>query len=191
MNNPTMVVAIVVAVLVVLAVAAIIVKNQRSKRLKSRFGPEYQRAVLETGGTTKAEAHLEKLAKRVERFHIVPLTPAARADFLETWTNIQSRFVDNPKGALTEADNLIQQIMTARGYPVTDFEQRAADISVDHPLVVEHYRTGHDIALRHSEGRATTEDMRQAMIHYRTLFAELVGEAEVIPAGATVRAARA
>jgi hypothetical protein len=175
MITPTL--AIVIA-LVVLAGIAYFIKNQRSQKLRSRFGPEYTRAVEETGNKDKAEAKLQKLADRVERFKLKPLSPEARANFSSSWQRIQSRFVDDPKGALTEADNLIQEIMVARGYPTSDFEQRAADISVDHPLVVEHYRAGHEISLRHAQGRASTEDMRQAMIHYRTLFSELTGEPE-------------
>jgi hypothetical protein len=178
MSNSALAIAIVIAIFVVVGIA-FIVRKQRSQRLRTRFGPEYQRAVQETGSTTQAETKLEKLAKRVERFHITPLSRESRADFVATWQRIQSRFVDDPKGALTEADKLIQDLLGSRGYPVTDFEQRAADISVDYPLVVEHYRAGHDIAVRHSQGRASTEDMRQAMIQYRTLFAELAGEPEI------------
>ena len=179
MSNSALVITVVIIAIIVLLGIAYVVKKQRTQRLKTRFGPEYQRVLQETGSTTQAEAKLEKLAKRVERFHIRPLTSESRADFVANWQKIQSRFVEDPKGALTEADKLIQELMTARGYPVTDFEQRAADISVDYPLVVEHYRAGHDIAVRHSEGRASTEDMRQAMIRYRTLFAELAGEPEL------------
>lgn len=163
----------------------LIVRSQRSKKLKERFGPEYNRAVQKTGSAAKAEAKLEKLANRVDRFKIVPLSMAARADFVAAWHRVQGRFVDDPKDALTDADQLIQKLMNARGYPVSDFDQRAADISVDHPRIVEHYRAGHDISLRHSRGRASTEDMRQAMIHYRTLFAELVGEPAMSSAPAT------
>jgi hypothetical protein len=179
MSNSALVITVVIIAIIAVAGIAYVVKKQRTQRLKTRFGPEYQRVLQETGSTTQAEAKLEKLAKRVERFHIRPLAPESRADFVANWQKIQSRFVEDPKGALTEADKLIQELMTARGYPVTDFEQRAADISVDHALVVEHYRAGHDIAVRHSEGRASTEDMRQAMIRYRTLFAELAGEPEL------------
>jgi hypothetical protein len=178
MSSAALVIGIVVAIFVVVAIA-VIIKTLRSQRLKTRFGPEYKRAVEETGSKTEAEAKLEKLAKRVQNFNINELPPAARADFAADWQKIQGRFVDDPKIALTEADNLIQKIMTARGYPVTEFEQRAADLSVDHPLIVEHYRAGHDIAVRHSQGRASTEDMRQAMIHYRTLFGELAGEPDL------------
>jgi hypothetical protein len=187
-NNTTIVVGILIAIVVVIAIA-LMVRAQRSRRLESRFGPECHRAIEETGSKTQAEAKLEKLEKRVEQFKIIPLSPEARADFVAEWQTIQARFVDDPKGALTEADRLIQRIMTARGYPVSHFEQRAADISVNHPGIVEQYRAGHAISERHGQGRASTEDMRQAMIHYRTLFAELAGEGEATR-GASVKAAR-
>jgi hypothetical protein len=189
MSTSTLIGAIAVVIVVVIAIG-LIVKAQRSKRLKSRFGPEYHRAVEETGSTTRAESKLEKLERRVEGFKIMALSPADRANFLAAWQKIQARFVDDPRGAVTEADQLIQGIMAARGYPVTAFEQRAADISVDHPLVVEHYRAGHDISIRHKQGLTNTEDLRQAMIHYRTLFAELAGEPELTHS-ITGRAARA
>jgi len=179
--STTTIVAIVVVALVVAAIAVVLfINTRRSQRLRTRFGPEYGRALEETGSKAQAEAKLEKLERRVDRFDLKPLTPVVRANFLAAWQKIQARFVDDPKIAVTEADKLIQEIMAARGYPVTDFEQRASDISVNHPLIVEHYRAGHDIALDHAKGRATTEDLRQAMIHYRTLFAELAGEPELV-----------
>jgi hypothetical protein len=183
-------VALIALVIVVVVAVGLIIKTQRSKRLRARFGPEYHRAIEETGSTTRAESRLEKLEKRVEGFKIRTLSPADRANFLAAWQRIQARFVDDPRGALTEADKLIQAIMSARGYPVTDFEQRAADISVDHQLVVDHYRAGHDISIRHTRGLTSTEDLRQAMIHYRTLFTELAGEPELTHS-ITGRAARA
>jgi hypothetical protein len=182
------IIAIVVVALIVAAIAVLLtIKARRSQRLKTRFGPEYNRALEETGSRTRAEAKLEKLERRVDRFDLKPLTPVVRANFVAAWQKIQARFVDDPKVAVAEADKLIQEIMAACGYPVADFEQRAADISVNHPLIVEHYRAGHDIARAHSKGRASTEDLRQAMIHYRTLFAELAGE----PESTLSRAARA
>jgi hypothetical protein len=189
MSTPTVVAIVVVAIIAIIAIALLLV-NQRSKKLQERFGPEYSRTVEETGSKIRAEAKLQKLQKRVEHFKITPLSSETRARFVAGWHKIQSRFVDDPRGALTEADSLIQEIMTARGYPVSEFEQRAADISVDHPQVVEHYRAGHEISLRHSQGRASTEDMRQAMIHYRALFAELAGEPE-LARSASARGARA
>src|SRR6185295_3882434 len=115
-------------------------------------------------------------AQRVESFNVRPIAPADRARFEDSWRKIQSRFVDGPAGAVSEADQLLGDVMATRGYPVTDFDQRAADISVDHPRVLESYRTAHEIALRQAKGQANTEDLRQAMVHYRTLFEELVSE---------------
>ena len=140
-SNNAIFVLIVIAILVVVVIA-LIVRAQRSKRLESRFGPEYRRAIEETGSKTQAEAKLEKLEKRVEGFKILPLLPEERANFKAKWQTIQARFVDDPKDALTEADRLIQKIMTARGYPVSDFEQRAADISVNYPEIVKRLRSG-------------------------------------------------
>jgi hypothetical protein len=187
MSTPAVVTMVVIAAVIAIA---LLVVNQRSKKLRERFGPEYSRTVEETGSKARAEAKLQKLQKRVEHFKITPLSSETRARFVAGWHKIQSRFVDDPRGALTEADRLIQEIMTTRGYPVTEFEQRAADISVDHPQVVEYYRAGHEISLRHSQGQASTEDMRQAMIHYRALFAELAGEPELANS-ATARGVRA
>jgi len=178
MNTSALIILVVVAVVAVLVIVSLL-KTRRSRQLKSRFGPEYGRAVQETGNQARAEAKLEKLEKRVHGFKLSPLSPTARIEFVAEWQNVQGRFVDDPKGALTEADQLIQKMMTVQGYPVTDFEQRAADISVDHPLVVENYRAGREIALRHAQGRANTEDMRQAMIHYRALFNELSKQPEM------------
>ena len=189
MNTSALVILAVVAVVAIIAIV-VLMKTRRTQKLKSRFGPEYGRTVQETGDRARAEAKLEKLEKRVDSFKLSPLSPSARAEFVAEWQKIQGRFVDDPNGATTQADQLIQKMMGIQGYPMTDFEQRAADISVDHPLVVENYRAGHEIALRHAQGRASTEDLRQAMIHYRTLFAELAGEDEVIRSK-TAQAARA
>src|SRR5271163_25480 len=176
--STSLIVVLVVVVVAVVAVA-LMLRTRRTQKLKSRFGPEYGRAVEQAGKKSLAEAKLEKLQKRVQGFNLSPLSPAACAKFVAEWQKIQSRFVDDPKGALMEADQLIQKMMAAQGYPLADFEQRSSDISVDHPLVVEHYRAGHEIALRHAQGRASTEDMRQAMLHYRTLFNELSGQPEM------------
>lgn len=178
MSTSTIVAIIVIALIVAAAAVVLTIKARRSQRLRNRFGPEYRRALEETGSRAQAEAKLEKLERRVDRFDLKPLSPVVRANFVAAWQKIQARFVDDPRIAVTEADKLIQEIMAARGYPVSDFEQRAADISANHPLIVEHYRAGHDIAREHAKGRASTEDLRQAMIHYRTLFAELAGEPE-------------
>ena len=130
----------------------------------------------EDGSRRHAEAGLKERTQRVESLNIRELASGDRARFVDLWRRVQSRFVDSPGGAVTEADQLLRDVMTTRGYPVTDFEQQAADISVDHPLVMEKYRLAHAIAVRQTLGQANTEDLRQAMIHYRTLFEELVGE---------------
>lgn len=168
---------IVLAVLAVLAIGGwLFFQRRRSDHLRSRFGPEYEHEVEEKGSRRKAEAELASREKRVEKLDIRPLEPAARQGFIERWTEVQAKFVDEPPRAVAYADDLLAEVMRARGYPVRDFEQRAGDISVDHPKVVDHYRSGHDIAQRHERGDAGTEDLRQAMIHYRALFDELVQE---------------
>jgi len=160
--------------------ALLVLRKRRTQKLRTRFGgDEYTRAVQEGGSRRHAEAGLEKRAERVEAFHVRPLTASDRARFAESWRGVQTRFVDGPAGAVTEADQLLGDVMSTRGYPVSDFEQRAADISVDHPLVLKNYRTAHEIALRQTLGKANTEDLRQAMVHYRTLFEELVNEPEM------------
>jgi len=155
-------------------------RKRRTERLRTQFGgSEYDRAVKEDGSRRLAEVGLSERTTRVESLNIRPLAQGDRSRFLELWRRVEARFVDGPGGAVTEADQLLGDVMSTRGYPVSDFEQRAADISVDHPLVLENYRTAHDIALRQRKGQANTEDLRQAMIHYRTLFEELVGEPEL------------
>jgi hypothetical protein len=188
MNTTALVVAI--AVIAVAAVAIVLYFNNRSRRLRSKFGPEYSRAVEETCSKYRAESRLEKLERRVEKFSIRPL-PLQEADrFRDSWRAIQVGFVDNPKVALTDADRLLAEVMQARGYPVAEFEERAAEISVNHALVVDHYRAGHEIAIRHAQGRATTEDMRQAMIHYRTLFDDLLEAPETVRVKSAAASAR-
>jgi len=173
-------------VIVVVGVATVVfMRKRRTARLRAQFGdPEYTRAVQEVGNQRNAEKQLEERAARVENFHIRALSPADHARFMESWRKVQGRFVDSPGGAVTEADQLLGDVMSMRGYPVSDFEQRAADISVDHPQVMENYRAGHAIALRQKQGQASTEELRQAMIHYRTLFEELVGVPEIARAKA-------
>jgi hypothetical protein len=160
-------------------------RKRRTARLRTQFGgPEYSRALKEGGNQRRAENRLEKRAERVESFHIRALAPADHARFMESWRKVQGRFVDSPGGAVTEADQLLADVMSLRGYPVSDFDQRAADISVDHPLVMENYRAAHGIAIRQTLGQASTEELRQSMIHYRTLFEELVGKPDMAHAKA-------
>jgi hypothetical protein len=170
------IIAIIVAVLAVAVVLLFYLRTQRSRRLRERFGPEYDRAVSEAG-SLRGEARLQEREKRVTKYNIRPLAPAARDGYLGRWRVVQSRFVDDPDDAVREADQLLGQVMAARGYPVADFEQQADDLSVNHPLVIEHYRAGHSIALRHAHGQASTEDLRQALIHYWALFNELAEDA--------------
>jgi hypothetical protein len=170
---------IVLAAVAILIVAVLVWLYMRKRRnttadLRKKFGPEYDRAVLVHGAGRKAEAKLEDREKRVDKLDIRDLDPIEHERFLKRWDSVQSRFVDSPKGAVTEADDLVSSLMKARGYPVSDFDQRAADISVDYPRVVENYRSAHEIALRVGKDAATTEDLRTAMIHYRSLFEELV-----------------
>jgi hypothetical protein len=168
---------IILAVLVVAAIAiigAMLYRQRQSDRLKRRFGPEYGRAVSHLGSRAKAESELKAREARVERLRIVPLPAAEAARFNQAWMTLQGRFVDNPKGVLTEADQLVRELMLKRGYPMGDFERRAADISVDHPAVVEHYRAAQAIALRDQRGEADTEALRRGVVHYRALFQELL-----------------
>jgi hypothetical protein len=169
---------IIAAILVLAAVVAAVwyLQKRRSDQLRSRFGPEYSRAVEETGDRRKAESRLLDREKRVEALSIRPLPQEERDRFSAQWRKVQAEFVDAPSGAVGHADALLGELMSARGYPVSDFEQVAEDISVDHPVVVENYRAAHDIAVRHERGEASTEDLRKAMIHYRELFEELVGD---------------
>jgi hypothetical protein len=182
------VLSVLVVVAIVALVAFLVMRKRQSDKLRSKFGSEYDHTVQETGDRTRAEAALREREKRVERLNIRPLASQDATRFRESWRQVQTRFVDDPKGAVTDADRLLGEVMSTRGYPMGDFDQRAADISVEHPRVVEHYRAGHDIALRHEQGKASTEDLRQAMIHYRTLFTDLVGEQETPSAGVLSKA---
>ncbi|HZL52202.1 MAG TPA: hypothetical protein VFC37_14770 [Terracidiphilus sp.] len=171
---------VIVLAAVLIVIAAVLVwlylRNRRrtTAGLRQKFGSEYDRAVLAHGSERKAESKLEDREKRVEKLKIRDLDPTEHERYSKQWKSVQSRFVDSPKGAVAEADDLVSSVMKTRGYPVSDFDQRAADISVDHPRVVENYRSAHEIALRLGRDQATTEDLRTAMIHYRSLFEELV-----------------
>ena len=172
--NTQLLIAAVVAAIALALLAWWFVQSRRREHLRTRFGPEYERAVRETGNVSKAETMLSDRERRIEKLHLRALTADETTHFSESWRGIQTRFVDDPKGAVGEADVLITEVMTVRGYPMSNWEQRVADISVDYPRVVDRYRTGHDIAIRHDRGDASTEDLRRAMIAYRELFAELV-----------------
>jgi hypothetical protein len=170
----TFIFAVVLIVAVGAIVAGVMMQRQRTQRLRQRFGPEYTRTVDEFGGRTKAEAELTKRELRVARLNITPLASADAARFSQAWNALQGRFIDNPKGVVGEADRLVRELMVKRGYPMGDFERRAADISVDHPGVVTTYRAAQAIAVRAERGEADTEQLRKAVVHYRTLFDELL-----------------
>jgi len=165
---------LIVALLLILAggiAAWVLVRKRRTARLHTQCGAsEYARAVREDGDQCRAEAKLEERTERVESFRIRALAPGDHTRFIESWGKVQPRFVDSPGEAVTEADQLLGDVMSTRGYPVSAFEQRAADISVDHPLVMENYRAAHGIAVRQTPDRASTEELRQAMIHYPDSF---------------------
>lgn len=173
------VVIVLLAAVVIAEAAWILVRKRRSDHLRRRFGPEYARVVEESGNRGRAESDLQKRERRVERLHIRPLPLRDRERFTEAWRSDQSLFVDDPKRAVTEADKLITEVMKIQGYPVSDFDQRIADISVDHPHVVDNYRAATAIARRHERGEATTEDLRRAMVYYRELFNDLLEAQEV------------
>jgi hypothetical protein len=174
MNVDPKIIAIVVVILAVVVVAALVMAQRRRAALRQRFGPEYDRAVKERGSERAAQTLLQEREKRVQKFRIRDLDAAERLQHEERWRKVQSRFVDDPRGAVTDADESVGALMSALGYPMSDFDQRAADLSVDHPRVVENYRAAHDIAVRHRQGKASTEDLRRAMIHYRSLFEDLL-----------------
>lgn len=170
-------VLIVVAAVIVLAVVVWrAMTARRSRQLQDRFGPEYNRTLDSSDSKRDAEAELRARQERREQLDIRPLPAAARDRYIDEWQRVQALFVDDPQGAVHDGDMLIQSVMRDRGYPVDDFEQRSADISVDHPRVVENYRQGHQLANASARGDGTTEDLRQAMRHYRALFEELVDE---------------
>lgn len=179
--------AVVVAVLVIALIAWAVARRRRTKRLKQEFGPEYQRLASERGKSA-AESELESRQERADSFSLRLLLADEAQRFMASWSATQARFVDEPGGAVMEADRLVGEVMRARGYPVGDFEQRAADVSVEHPEVVANYRTAHAIAKSHGLGQATTEQLRQAMVHYRALFTELL---ETTPAQRTQEAGTA
>jgi len=174
--NTTYIILIVVLVLVVGVVLALVYssRNRRSSRLQDKFGSEYDHTVQAMGGKKKAQKELEERQKHVNTLEIHPLSPSERAHYLTDWAVVQSKFVDQPGEAIGNADRLINEVMQSRGYPVADFEQRAADISVNYPTLVSNYRAARAIAIKNEQHKADTEELRQAMIYYRSLFDELV-----------------
>jgi hypothetical protein len=168
---------VLIAIVVVVVLGLVVwqaLARRRTEKLRDRFGPEYDRAIGAADSRRAAESDLAAREERRDRLEIRPLSQAARDRYLQSWQAVQAQFVDSPSAAVASADSLIESVMAERGYPVEDFEQRAADISVDHPQVVENYRRGHRLAEDSANGDGSTESLRQAMRHYRSLFEELV-----------------
>jgi hypothetical protein len=165
---------IVIAIVAFAAIGWVFTQRQRTKRLSEQYGPEYQRTLQERGDQREAERELEERQERVRGYEIHALSAKQRDSYATRWRETQAEFVDDPSGAISKADGLVQDLMGARGYPMADFDQRAADVSVDHPQVVEEYRAAHVIAQRHAADGVETEDLRQALVHYRALFDDLL-----------------
>ncbi|HEX4577878.1 MAG TPA: hypothetical protein VH117_11050 [Edaphobacter sp.] len=176
--DPKILTAIIIVIVAVLVVAAVffVARRRKSEYLKQKFGSEYDRVVHQHGNPQRAETVLAEREKRVSRLQLRTLPPAERDRYAQQWAVVQKRFVDDPKGAVNEADRLVTDVMNARGYPMSEFNQRADDISVNYPNTVGNYRAAHDIVLRHGRGQSSTEDLRKAMVHFRSLFDELLGK---------------
>ena len=173
-NDPQALIAVVIVLLVLIAAAWAVARQRQSRLLRKRFGPEYDRLLAERGDRGRVESELKAREKRVQGLTIRPLSAADAARFSEEWRTLQSRFVDNPQGVVMQADRVVRDLMIKRGYPMEDFEHRAADISVHHPELVETYRLAQAVAARDQRGEATTEDLRKAVVYYRALFDELL-----------------
>ena len=176
-SNTGLWIAIAVGVIIVIGLIAFISRRQRSEHLRKQFGPEYDRHVRTIGSQTKAEAELAAREQRYRKLDIKPLTPGAKQRYLEEWHSVQSRFVDEPKAAIHDADVLVEQVMRDRGYPVGDYRRQTEDLSVEHADVLDNYRVAHAISQRSDAGTVSTEDMRKAVVAYRALFERLVGAA--------------
>jgi hypothetical protein len=177
------IVAVIIVVIVVAAVLVVVAAANRRRRLRERFGPEYDRAVTEHGSRREAEADLAERERHVRELDIRPLSLAARSQYMSEWTAVQEQFVDAPQAAVTGAQTLVSAVMEDRGYPTQPYDQTLADLSVEHASTLDHFRAAHDISENAASGAASTEDLRQAMIHYRALFDELLREPDARPDG--------
>jgi len=184
MNPLTIAIIAFFAVAVIVAIALSVwlyTSKKRTERLRADFGPEYRRVARAEGDAAAAEKVLQERQARVKKLDIKPLTEQQRNEFADAWETAQAEFVDDPTGAVAHADALLQEVMNVRGYPVADFEQRVADVSVDHPAVVQNYRLAHDIAVKHDHQDVGMEKLREAMLHYRALFADLLHDGGLEP----------
>ena len=184
MNALTLGIVAFFAIAIIVAIASSIwlyTSSRRTKELRSKFGPEYRRTAVAEGDAAKAEQLLTEREKRVKKLDIQPLTDRQRNGFADEWEHTQAQFVDDPTAAVTRADLLVQEVMNVRGYPVADFDQRVADVSVDHPAVAQNYRLAHEIAARHQQQDVSMEKLREAMLHYRALFADLLHDGGLRP----------
>jgi len=176
MDTQVLIIAAAIIGIILIALGAwYFIRQKRSEKLRERFGPEYHHTVETLKNRNVAESELREREKRVSQFHIVPLPPAECARYQHSWMAIQSQFVDHPETAVANANQLVREVMERRGYPLSSFEQSAADLSVDHPAVVENYRAAHRISERSQRGAADTEELRQALVYYRALFQDLLG----------------
>jgi len=173
--SPTVTIVLIIVVLVVIAAIIYGVQAGRRKKLQNTFGPEYERAVADTGNRTEAEKELREREKRHAELELKPLSPEAQAKYSADWEEVQLKFVDDPADAVGTADELVTELITERGYPTRDYEDRLADLSVEHANTLQHYRDAHEISERNRSGEASTEDLRQALVHYRALFGDLLG----------------
>ena len=184
MNTTYMTITVVLVLVVVGTILGLVfARRRRSERFHDQFGPEYDHTVQAMGGEKKAQTELEERRKHVEALDIRPLSVSERGRYLADWAAVQSKFVDEPGQAIVDADRLIMEVMQLRNYPVSDFEQRAADISVNYPALVTNYRAAREIAVKNEQHQADTEELRQAMIHYRSLFEELLKTEAVVVKG--------
>jgi hypothetical protein len=179
--SPILTIVLIVVILVVIAAIVYGVQAGRRKKLQSTFGPEYDRAVADTGSRTEAEKELRERERRHSELELKPLSPESQAKYAADWEEVQIQFVDNPTEAVSTADELVTRLIAERGYPTHDYEDRLADLSVEHASTLQHYRDAHEISDRSRAGEASTEDLRQALVHYRALFADLLGT-EPVPA---------
>ena len=173
--TPITIAAVVIALLAISFAVWALIERRKTQRLRSKFGPEYDRTLQQAGNPQQAEAVLEKREKRVAKYHLRALSPRETERFSHDWRIVQEHFVDDPGTAVAEADKLIDEAMQARGYPISDFEEQAEDLSVDYPSVVQHYRAAHAIDIRQNGNRADTEELRKAMRHYHALFDQVIG----------------